>query len=306
MPPQRRSTASWTLGALALLACVGCLCLPQTRTITDGLSFPEGPCYADGRLYFVEYGIGKLNAWDGWTVAQVWQEEGSGPCAVLPVGAGELLVTCYDKPNPRLVRIRAGKTVEAIRVDGRGDPFDGPNDLTRAPAGDIYFTASGEWGEKAPPTGKVYRIDKAGPVMPVASGIHYANGLAVIDDGKTLLVAESLENRVLEFPILPGGALGKQQVWKQLEKPPGAEWSTGPDGLKVDSKGNVYVCHFGAASVLVLKPNKSLLRTVKVPYRYVTNVALNSREDTLYVTAVKDNPYKPPYGEGAVFEIPNR
>ena len=32
---------------------------PTVRMVADKVSFPEGPCYADGQLYFVEYGAGK-------------------------------------------------------------------------------------------------------------------------------------------------------------------------------------------------------------------------------------------------------
>ena len=123
------------LGLLAVRACVGCP--PQARMIAGPVSFPEGPCYIDGRLYFVEYGAGNINTWDGSRTRQLWSEEGSGPCAVLALEPGELLVTCYDKPRPRLIRIRDGKTVETISTDCCGEPFDGPNDLTRAPAGGV-------------------------------------------------------------------------------------------------------------------------------------------------------------------------
>jgi sugar lactone lactonase YvrE len=66
----------------------------------------------------------------------------------------------------------------------------------------------------------------------------------------------------------------------------------------------VYICQYGAGRILVTRPDGSWLRSVAVPYRYVTNVALNGKEDMLYVTAVKD-PKKAPY-PGGVFEIANR
>ncbi len=159
--PQSKWALGLGLGLLTALAGVGCA--PEVRTIAEPVSFPEGPCYStfDKQLYFVEFGADKVLAWDGTQTSQVWLEEGSGPCALLALGPGELLVTCYNKPElaawfpglfpelGKLVRIRDGRTVETITKDSKGNPFDGPNDLTRGPRGDIYFTASGEWTEAA-------------------------------------------------------------------------------------------------------------------------------------------------------------
>jgi gluconolactonase len=122
-----------------------------------------------------------------------------------------------------------------------------------------------------------------------------------------LLVAEHLRNRVLRYAIGEGGKLSKGEEWQKLSAlaadPKETGWWLGPDGPKVDSRGDVYICQLGAGRVLVTDADGKLLRTVAVPLKYVTNVAFGPTKETLFVTAVKDS--EEPY-LGAVYEIPNQ
>jgi sugar lactone lactonase YvrE len=275
----------------------------KARAIREHASYPEGPIWFGGRLYYVEYGAGAVNAWDGVRSRQVWAQAGSGPTAILPLTPGEMLVTCYDKNA--LVRIDAhGQTLKTIQLPGDAR---GPNDFAKDAGGGVYFSASGVFEKGAQAQGAVYYLAPAGTIRLVADGIHYPNGLAITEGGKRLLVAEHLEGRILAFTIGTDGSLSGRAVWKRLRDiqpdPNDADWYTGPDGLKADSQGNVYVCQFGGSRILVTRPDGTWVRTVTVPCKYVTNVALSPNEDFLYVTAVND-PWRAPY-PGTVYEIPN-
>jgi gluconolactonase len=262
--------------------------------------FPEGPCFRDGRLLYVDYSSHCLMSWDGQNATRLWHRDKTGPSGLIALKDDTLLVACYDEGT--LVHLdTSGKELSATK-DPDGNPFNGPNDFAMDLAGGVYFSTSGEWAEKAAPEGKVYYRSPAGEISRVAKGIHYANGLAVVRGGERLLVAETMKSRVLQYTIGKGGSLAGPTVWKQLAAPRDADWSTGPDGLKTDSEGNVYICHFGASRILVTQPDGTLLRNFRVPLKGVTNVALAPGEKTLYVTAVKDA--KEPY-LGAVYEIPN-
>jgi sugar lactone lactonase YvrE len=283
---------------------------PRARAIVAAF-YPEGPCYLAGKLYYAEYSAHRIICWDGRRAEPFWYEEKYGPSAVLPLPDGTLLVACYDRNC--LVRLDTeGRRVETIEQDVNGKSFKGPNDFALAPGGGVYFSASGEWGkeakEKKVVEGKLYYRTPGGEVHPVDQDLHYPNGLAVVEGGKSLLVAEHLQNRILKYTIGKGGALTGRAVWKRLSDiqpdPTDAPWSLGPDGLKSDSRGNVYICQFGAARILVTGPDGKWLRTVTLPLKYVTNVALGPNEESLFVTAVQDGE-NPPY-LGAVYELPNR
>lgn len=271
--------------------------------------FPEGPCLVGGKLYYVDYAAHSVMVWDGTDARRLWHRVGTGPSSVIALKDKEdtLLVSAYDEGT--LIHLtREGKELAATKAPG-GKKYDGPNDFVMDAVGGVYFTTSGTWDRDARAESKVYYRTPEGKVTEEANGIHYANGLAVVqgEAGPRLLVAESLQNRVLQFTIGKGGRLTGRAVWKRLgdiePTPKDAEWATGPDGVKVDSRGNVYLCQFGAGRILVAKADGTKLRTILVPLKGVTNVALGKGEETLIVTAVKDSaePYL-----GALYEIPNR
>jgi sugar lactone lactonase YvrE len=206
---------------------------------------------------------------------------------------------------------RAGKKIASVNRDEGGNPLVGVNDLTRDGRGGVYFSASGPWddGARVKAQGKVYYLTPDGKkAVPVAADLYYSNGVALSPDGKKLLVAESFAGQVIEFAIVgDDGRLTVGKVWERLAdirpNPEGMDWAAGPDGLKTDSHGNVYICQFGASRILVTKPDGAWLRTIPLPLQGVTNLAFGPGEQTLYVTAV--NGSAEPY-LGAVYEVPNR
>jgi sugar lactone lactonase YvrE len=322
----RRCGNAAGVGTLALWAgLAACGCAPEAadkpRVLDDKVAYPEGAAYFGGKLYYVGYGDGTLNVWDGKQSRILWKEKeedkGSGPCAVVPVGKDndELLVACYLSNT--LVRLSAdGKQLDAVKVEGAQEEA-GPNDFVKDADGGVYFSTSGKFDVKAKPTGRVYYRDSSGEIRCVAKDIHYANGLALTDGGKTLLVAATLDATILKYAVRKPGQLSETpDAWRRLDeiqKDPAdvardVKGYVGPDGLKTDSKGNVYTCQFGAGRVLVADKDGKWLRTVPVPYKYVTNVALNpDDESVVYVTAAKDGMNeKAAEAGGAVFEIPNR
>lgn len=279
----------------------------ELRTINAESFYPEGPLWHDGRLYYVEYSAHRVIAWDGQQNREIWKQEGCGPAALVATGDGNLLLSCYDANT--LVQIASdGTTLNTIPADSDGQPFLGPNDFARDARGGIYFSASGVFDAAAAIRGRIYYIAPDRTIRPVAYLLHYANGLALTDGGRTLLAAEHLAGRVLRFDVRENGDLVNRRVFKRLQDiapdPADADAYTGPDGLKVDSRGNVYICQYGAGRVLVTDAAGTLLRTIALPAPYVTNVNFGATEETLYITAAIDA-WNPPY-PGAVYEAANR
>jgi sugar lactone lactonase YvrE len=300
----RFGTLAWA-GA-ALLAAFAAQAA-EVKTVNPSTFYPEGPLWFNGKLYYVEYSNHTVMTWDGQENRRIWKQEGCGPAAVIDTEDGDLLVSCYDANT--LVRISPdGQTQNTIPTDSSGDPFVGPNDFARDAAGGIYFSASGVFDVAAAIRGRIYYLSPDGTIRPVAYLVHYANGLALTDGGKTLLASEHLAGRVLRFDVRDNGALVNRRVFQRLRdiapEPADADAYTGPDGLKVDSKGNVYICQYGAGRVLVTNPDGTLLRTIDVPGKYVTNVNFGPTEDVVYITAATDA-WNAPY-PGELYEVANR
>ena len=202
-----------------------------------------------------------------------------------------------------MVRItRDGKTAETIDKDEAGGAFVGPNDIAPDGKGGAYFSASGPW-ESGPIVGKIYHMDSNGRVRVVADDLHYANGLVLSPDGKTLYANESEAYRVIRFAVAEDGGLSDRRLFVRLneidpELAPGAY----PDGIKRDKSGNLYIGQYSSGQILVVSTEGKLLRTIQVPSAAAPNLAFSPDEDKAYIAAVDDVSAAP--WPGKIYEVP--
>src|SRR5438045_1334541 len=222
---------------------------------------------------------------------------------------GEFLTTCYDSGS--IGRISAdGKDLPPYTHDKDGKRLVGPNDFAPDRHGGIYFTCSGT----APGPvidGKIFYIAPDGTLSEKAAEVHSANGIVVSNDGKTLYAIETEDHRLIRFKIGPGGSLSERRVFLDLDELTHIGGHIYPDGVKIDSKGHLYIgqnprdVHAPlAGTIFVVDDTGKLLRTLKLPSPGVPNLALSPDEKTVYVMAL-DQLDKPPY-HGKVYAIPNR
>jgi sugar lactone lactonase YvrE len=272
----------------------------QLVTIDPHASYPEGPLWRDRALLYVEYAASNIKRWDGKRAAVWWHKDHCGANSLIPF-RGHLLVACYDANA--LVELDAkGHEVRTLRTDGKGKGFVGPNDFASDGRGGVYFSASGVYDINAPITGAVMHIGPDGTLTEVADTIDYSNGLTLAADRKHLLVAEMLAGRILSFPIDADGTLGLRTVWARLQDlappTPHEDAYNGPDGLKLGPEGNYYIAQNGSGRVLVVSPQRKLVRIINVPTPYVTNIAFGP-EGSVFITGAFDQ-WKPPF-PGAVY-----
>jgi gluconolactonase len=268
--------------------------------------YPEGPLWHGGRLLYAEMGADRVRAWDGRKNSQVWKRAGCGPTSIADGGAGTLIVLCHLQNA--LARIDlTGATRAIIDRDDKGARFPTPNASINDAKGGIYFSSSGTFSPLAPAEGSVLYLP-AGENVPrrIATGIHYANGVALARGGRTLFVSEHLERRVLAYPVEFDGSLGLRRVFVELDRvaPAGPhDWEVGPDGLAVDRRGNLFIAEYGAGRVLVVDGKGALVATIPIRERYVTAPAFGPDEARVFVTAPANNT-TPPF-VGKVYSIAN-
>jgi gluconolactonase len=290
---------------LCLLLCLGAFpaLADQITAIDPDASYPEGPLWRDGKLFYVEYSASNIKSWDGRRTTIYWHKDGCGANSLISFN-NHLLVACYDS-NSLEELDAAGKQIREIRADSSGKPFVGPNDFASDGHGGVYFSASGVYDIKAPISGTVLHLTADGKsVTEVANTIHYSNGLTLARDQQHLLVAEMLAGRVLSFPIEAGGTLGPRTVWARLEdlasSTPHEDAYNGPDGVKLGPDGNYYIAQNGSGRVLVVSEDKKLVRTIDVPTLYVTNVGFGpDGANVVFVTGAFEQ-WKAPF-PGAVY-----
>ncbi len=278
------------------------------KIINADVHFPEGPVWHHDKLYYVEYDRNSVTTWDGRKNEIFWTKKGCGPSAVIATAQGEFLTTCYDSGT--IGRISAdGRDLPAYTHDRDGNPFVGPNDFAPDRHGGIYFTASGTPGPVI--DGKIFYIAADGTITQKAADLHSANGIVVSNDGKTLYAIETEEHRLIEFKIGAEAALTDRRVFLNLDELTNHVVHLYPDGVKIDSKGEIYIGQNPrdekaplAGTIFVVNAAGELLRTLKLPSPGVPNFAFSPDETTLYVMAL-DQLDKPPY-RGKAYSIPAR
>ena len=279
----------------------------EAKVLNADVHFPEGPIWYHGKLYYVEYDRNSVTTWDGGKNTIFWSQKGCGPSAVIATARGEFLTTCYD--NGTIGRISAeGGTLPAYTQDKDGHRFVGPNDFAPDAHGGIYFTTSGHPGSAI--DGKVFYLAADGTIEQKADTVESANGVAVSKDGKILYVIETEGHRLLQFNIGPDASLSDRRLFVNLDDLTNNVGHIYPDGVKIDSKGEIYIgqnprdIHAPlAGTIFVVNADGKLLRKLTLPSPGVPNLAFSPDDKTVYVTAL-DELDKSPY-RGKVYSIPS-
>lgn len=271
--------------ALAILVGTTSAFAADIKVIDPDAKFPEGPFVENGVLYYAQYAASEIDKWDGKTRSVLWSKKGSGSNAVQRFGDG-FIIAGYDDGTIVLTD-GDGKTTKVIDHDTEGNALQGPNDIALDGKGGAYVSLSGPW-ETDPIVGKVVHVTPDGKAKVVARDIHYANGLVLSKDGKTLYVNESEAHRVIQFTVASDGSLSDRRLYLRLYAV-GEPEDAYPDGIKLGPDGNLYVGEYSAGRILVVNPaTKKLVKKIDVPSAAAPNMAFSADGKTMYVTAVDD------------------
>jgi gluconolactonase len=271
---------------------------------------PEGPLYVDGNLYYVGWISSTLSKWDGRTTTVLNHTPGCGHNGLALTKQKTFLLACDDEHGAILEVDMTGKELRRWEVDNNGHKLDGGiNDIVITANGGAYATLSGPFVN--PPLvvmGKIlYLAPGSQKWVEVADDLNYANGIGVSPDQKTLYVGETVGNCILKFTINGDGSLSHRSnlaLLNLLTPNKVNSWWIGPDSMKIDSKGNVYVAQWSGGKILKLSPDGKLLHIFEIAAgNGTTNVAFGDGERELYVTVVNDP--NDPQAKGSIVKIPN-
>jgi sugar lactone lactonase YvrE len=248
----------------------------EPSVLLDGLAFPEGPRWHDGRLWFSDM-------------------HGRQVIAVDEEGAAEVVVAVPNLPSG-LGWLPNGDLLVVSMVDRRVLRWDGTtlaehadlselaparcNDMIVGPGGRAYVgnfgfdMYSGESFRKT----NVIAVEPDGRAWEAAVEMSFPNGMVFTADGSTLVVGESTASRLTAFDIGGEGSLTNRRVWAAL-KPLGAT----ADGICIDAEGAIWVACPASERCLRVAEGGELLDDVHIG-RGTFACALGGADgDTLFI-----------------------
>ncbi len=216
-------------------------------TLIGGLSFTECPRWRDGRLYFTDRFTRRVLAVDLEGSVETYARTNGLPCGLGFLPDGRLLITSMlDRKILR--REHDGSIVEHADVSHLAPGL--LNDMLvdhegRAWAGNFGFDLDG--GAPSRPT-VLIGVTPDGIARAVANDLYLPNGMALTPDGRTLIVAETMMNRLSAFDVI-GDSLGERRTWAAFGPPPTTDDVSEilqhadvlPDGICLDAEGAVWV-----------------------------------------------------------------
>lgn len=283
------------------------------RLATGFDKWTEGPIWTrEGTLLFAEIPANKIDLWTPGKGASVFMHpsgyKGTEPFKGPEPGSNGMTL---DKRGRLTVAGHAGRSVWRLEtLDPKGqitvlaDSYQGkklssPNDLVYKSDGSLYFTDPPYGLETKDDTDPkkelkvngVYRIPGALQQKPgvapdrdklqlILGDLARPNGIAFSPDEKFLYIAESGRKVWLRYRVKPDGSVTDGALFFDASRDKAIG---GPDGIKVDKKGNLYGS--GPGGVWIISPEGKHLGTIKVPERMANLTWGDSDGKTLYITA---------------------
>lgn len=277
----------------------------KAEIIAEGFEWSEGPLWIeqDSLLLFSDVPTNTVYGWrektghavylkpSGFTGNETKSKEPGSNGLVLDSDGNLVLCQHGDR---RIARMDAPLQAPSAKFTTIADQYNGkrfssPNDLVYH-FDDLYFTdppfglptQSDNDPLKETPINGVYKVTRDGKVSIVVESLSRPNGLAFFPGGTKLLVAncDPEDPGWYMYDLAAGDStplVYRFYTVKGYDK----KLKGLPDGLKIDSKGNVFAT--GPGGLYILNSEGKLLGKLKLD-NAASNCALSADEKTLFIT----------------------
>ena len=261
----------------------------QVERVATGFDFTEGPVWHPvGKfLIFSDMPGDHMRRWTPAEGISTFRK----PCNMANGNAYDRqgrLVTC-EHASSRVTRTEHDGTIVPLATHYNGKELNSPNDIVVRSDGTIFFTDP-DFGRRpyygVPRESQldfrgVYLIRPDGELTLLVDDFGQPNGLCFSLDEKRLFVNDSPRRHIRVFDV-DGFTLSGGEVWAETG---GVEGERTPDGMKVDSAGNLFCV--GPGGIHVFDGEGERLGVILVPEN-VANFAWGEDDlRSLLITASK-------------------
>jgi gluconolactonase len=235
----------------------------------------EGPAVdKDGRLFVVNYqkdGTIGLVQPDG-KVEEFLTLPGKSVGNSIRFNAmGHMLVADFVEHNV----LEVDPETKEVTVYCHDDRFNQPNDLCISKKSGVVYASDPNWQKQ---TGQIWKIGKDKKAVLLRENLGTTNGICLSPDEKVLYVNESIQRRIMAFELDNNGNIKSEKTFATFT-------DFGMDGMKCDSRGNLYVTRYGKGTVAIFNDGGRQIQEVELKGKDVSNITFGGKDDrTCYVT----------------------
>lgn len=249
--------------------------MPELRPFLSGLAFPESPRWHEGALWFSDFYRQRVQRALADGTLETVAELDDQPSGLGWLPDGRLLVVGMTKKQ--LLRLDRGGLQVAAELHAWVPAYC--NDMLVDPQGRAYIGNFGfDLPRRAPfaPT-VLLVVDAGGGVQVAARDLHFPNGMALADEGRTLIVAESYGQRLTAFTREADGSLHDRRTWAQFDG------RVGPDGICIDAQGAAWIASPVSREVLRVREGGEVTHRIATAEQAVACALGGADGRTLYV-----------------------
>jgi sugar lactone lactonase YvrE len=252
----------------------------RTSVLLDDLTFPEGPRWRDGKLWFSDMHDGVVRSVDPEGRSEVVVKVAGDPSGLGWLPDGRLLVVSMR--DRRLLRLDDGGLSEVADLSGLASFHC--NDMVvdavgRAYIGNFGYDLHGA-GERR--NAEIILVTPDGDARVVADDLAFPNGTVITSDGGTLIVGETMGLRLTAFDIEADGSLSGRRTWAQLDR-------ILPDGICLDAEGAIWVASPVSSAVVRVAPGGEVTHRIPLETQSFACMLGGPERRTLHVCTAENS-----------------
>ena len=276
--------------------------MKELKKLTGGLYFGEGPRWHENKLWFSDFYSHKVMTLDENNSLETVCEVPSQPSGLGWLPNGDLLiVSMLDR---KILRFSEGSI--SVHADLSEYVTHKCNDMVVGRDGTAYVGnfGMGDAGESLNST-HVMIVKSDGTVLKGPDNLLFPNGTVITEDGKNLIIAETLGAKLTSFDIEDNGELTNRKLWARtsplfslliikflssmgfdLSKVDFSKYSKNlhvPDGICLDEKNGIWIASPTTKAIVRIEKGGNITDTINTPKGAFACMLGGKERKTLYV-----------------------
>ena len=188
----------------------------------------------------------------------------------------------------RIIDLKTKKVIKSIFIE-KNIPKNRINDGKTDPKGRLWFGTMDN-PERSIRKGSLYCLDKNLNLNKVDTNYYITNGPAFLDENN-FYHTDSRRKIIYKIKINKDFKILKKKIFIRLNSKDGS-----PDGMTIDNKKNLWVCHFHGACISVFNTKGKKLHKINFPAKNITNCTFGGQKNNdLFISSATKSMSKKDY-----------